>query len=40
MQVTDPLCGKSFDIDQSVWAAQHEGWMHFFCSSECQRRLA
>ena len=39
MQVRDPVCGKSFDIDRSVAAAEHEGWMYFFCSSDCQRRF-
>lgn len=39
MQVRDPVCGKSFDIDRSAGTAEHEGWMYFFCSSECQLRF-
>ncbi len=40
MQVTDPVCGAKFDIDRSAATAEHEGWMYFFCSSDCQRRFS
>lgn len=39
MHVTDPVCGKQFEIDRSVAAAEHKGWMYFFCSSDCERRF-
>ncbi len=39
MQVTDPVCGRQFEIDRSVAAAEHDGWMYFFCSSDCERRF-
>lgn len=38
MTATDPVCGKQIDIESAVAQEDHNGWMHFFCSTVCQNR--
>lgn len=37
--VTDPVCGMSFDSSQAVAQTMHEGQAYFFCSDECRRQF-
>lgn len=40
MQVTDPVCGTRFEIDQAAAQEDHGGWAYFFCSAQCHRLFA
>ncbi len=37
MDVTDLVCGMTFDVDRAARTAEREGWVYFFCSAECHR---
>lgn len=37
MQITDPVCGERFEIDQAAAQEDHGGWAYFFCSARCHR---
>jgi YHS domain-containing protein len=39
MLVSDPVCGREFDLEASAVAEDHEGWAYFFCSDGCHARF-
>lgn len=39
MNVTDPVCGMSFDEEEAVATAELEGDTYYFCSEECKEEF-
>jgi Cu+-exporting ATPase len=39
MKITDPVCGRAIELDDSLPLAEHEGWVYFFCSQQCRSRF-
>ncbi len=35
-QVTDPVCGMTFDQNDAVATAEHQGRTYYFCSEDCK----
>lgn len=40
MQVTDPVCGMTFDAEKAVAKVEHAGKTYHFCSEACHKRFA
>lgn len=40
MNMKDPVCGRSLDIDEVGVAVDHDGWTYFFCSDSCRTEFA
>ncbi len=39
MQVQDPVCGKSIQLEEVVAAEDDGDWAYFFCSAACHDRF-
>jgi YHS domain-containing protein len=39
MKVTDPVCGARIRIEEAGAQEDYEGWLYFFCSTDCRRRF-
>ncbi len=37
MEVTDPVCGMSLDLEKAAAREDYMGWAYFFCSNACHR---
>jgi YHS domain-containing protein len=37
MKVTDPVCGRSLDLEKALAQEDYNGWAYFFCSRDCHR---
>lgn len=40
MDVTELVCGMTFDIERAATTEERDGWVYFFCSAECHRLFA
>ena len=39
LAVTDPVCGKTLDLDAVAAREDYHGWAYFFCSAACHRKF-
>jgi Cu+-exporting ATPase len=39
VEVTDPVCGMTFDEDDAVISVEYEGQAYHFCSRACEQKF-